>query len=481
MRKKKWTLFSFPTGDFKGVERYLNEQAARGWELEKTGLLLGRWRRTDRADLTWCVDLVDPRQEREDKEDYLALCAEGGWELAFMTNRMYLFKSMAGQEPIPVQTDAELERKNYNRYYIKELILSAVILLAYLGFYTLMFWATPYSRIGDIQLLRYQWFDSWMATTVLIGLPVWGLCALWKLVSFGAAQIRNRGGQIAAPPRWMLWADCGAGALVWVVLLLFFVSVALDIILTGSNNVALYVLLGIDGLYALYQALLVERELFPRERRRAVAMGLGLLVVMAGLIAAAVNSPYQTWSSYHYGNESDAEKEDALARYAQTETVPLVRTEDLGLPLQEPGSGGEGFFELTHTITPAGDHWQVENYYWGSGVRLTGCETYTCSFEWQATLLVRSKVEEIIWWADNDHRQAVSGSTRLNAPPAVELVPVSLTWADEAWYGEQYSQEEGSTVSVLVLRKGTLVCRLSAPVPLMTEELLPVIQARLGL
>ena len=81
MRRKKYTLFNFCTGDFKGVEQYLNRQAAKGWKLDKVGVLLGRFIWAERDDLRWCVDLADPKREREEEEDYLGLCAEGGWDL----------------------------------------------------------------------------------------------------------------------------------------------------------------------------------------------------------------------------------------------------------------------------------------------------------------------------------------------------------------------------------------------------------------
>lgn len=134
MKQTKWTIFHFSAGDFKGVERYLNKQAAKGWELERAGLLLGRWRRTERAGLTWCVDLANPRQEREEQEEYLALCREGGWGLAAISNSMYLFKSLPGRDPAPVQTDRELERRNYNRYYIREIILSLIVVAEFWPF-----------------------------------------------------------------------------------------------------------------------------------------------------------------------------------------------------------------------------------------------------------------------------------------------------------------------------------------------------------
>ena len=76
MRRKKYTLFNFCTGDFKGVEQYLNRQAAKGWKLDKVGVLLGRFIWAERDDLRWCVDLADPMREREEEEEE----ANGGRE-----------------------------------------------------------------------------------------------------------------------------------------------------------------------------------------------------------------------------------------------------------------------------------------------------------------------------------------------------------------------------------------------------------------
>ena len=146
MRRKKYTLFNFCTGDFKGVEQYLNRQAAKGWKLDKVGVLLGRFIWAERDDLRWCVDLADPKREREEEEDYLGLCAEGGWDLAAKTNNMYLFCSRPGLRPAPVQTDPELELKNYYKYYIKSTILSVLIIAGVLAVWALFAWAASRPR-----------------------------------------------------------------------------------------------------------------------------------------------------------------------------------------------------------------------------------------------------------------------------------------------------------------------------------------------
>lgn len=466
--RKKYTLFHFSTGDFKGVERYLNQQAARGWELETVGLLLGRWRRTDRAGLTWCVDLANPKQAREDREDYLALCGEGGWELVGMTNGMYLFKSMPERKAIPVQTDPVLERKNYNRYYIKDMIRSAIALLAYLGVYALMLWSLDRDWAGGmrsfLQSLRYSWFDSWIMTVLLLLLPVWGLAVMWRLANVVWAMIRVRDGKLKAPMPWLMWGNGIVGAVVMVSFGLVLAMVGLDFFLSGMDSISLIVILVVYAGYALYKALELEKELFSGERRNYLRFGVGMAIVVAALIAAAALTPYGEWSSY--GNDKTA-----LAKYVTTETAPLVRTDDLGLPLDDADEG-LGFFDLRHTLTPAGERWEIENHYWTDGLWTSGCETYQTVFAWQAERLVLAKIAEMKWSAgDND----------LYTMPGVELEPVALEWADEAWYGG-FSWSDGNNMgSVLVLRKGTLVCRLSAPVELMTEELLSVIRTRLGL
>ena len=193
MKGKKYTLFNFCTGDFKGVERYLNAQAARGWKLDKVGLLLGRFSPAGRDDLHWCVDLVNPRREREAEEEYLGLCAEGGWDLAAKTNNMYLFCSRPGLNPGPVQTEPELERKNYFRYYVRSAILSVLIVAGVLAVWALLLsWAAARRRC---------WWATVLLTlppllpAVLSGvMPAWGSLVALAAVRMGLllqSSVRN--------------------------------------------------------------------------------------------------------------------------------------------------------------------------------------------------------------------------------------------------------------------------------------------------
>lgn len=88
------------------MEAYLNRQAARGWALERIGPFeqLARFRRTDRTDLRCCTDLLPYRRGKKGRakvEEYLALCREGGWELADRRGALGVFVNPARHRSRP--------------------------------------------------------------------------------------------------------------------------------------------------------------------------------------------------------------------------------------------------------------------------------------------------------------------------------------------------------------------------------------------
>ena len=164
-----------------------------------------------------------------------------------------------------------------------------------------------------------------------------------------------------------------------------------------------------------------------------------------------VLTPFGEWSSY-----DDPEAEE---QYAQLESAPVVRAEDLGT------AGDRQFYWVLHTITPMGERWKVDDYM-GDPAVMTGCETYRCPTVRQARWLAQTKAEEYAWSADPGGLGDTAGA---------ELAPADLPWADQAWYGRWIEGE----LYVLVVRVGRQVTVLSAWEPLWTDEHLPVIQARL--
>lgn len=455
MRNVKHTLFNFCTGDFKGVERYLNEQAARGWKLDRVGLLGGRFVRAERDDLRWCVDLVDGKRQREDTEEYLGLCAEGGWDLVSQTNGMYLFCSRPGLRPTPIQTDPELEKKNYNKYYIKSTILSALIVAAWIAFYALMIWAMGGSRGNGLerfwQSMRYSLYEKWITAGLLFLLPVWGLTALWKLIDFFAALVRNRNG--LCPPRpWIMWANAIAQAASLIGGVLLVLCAVLDALLTSTSTpVSLLIVLAGWGLYAVYQGFTLERDIFPRERRNSMKLGIICLAAAVLVGVGTAITPFGEW----YEKRGTRAKEE----YAALADKPVVRAEDLGT------AEDRAFYWVLHALTPAGERWQVDDYI---GKYLVGCETYRCPFTGMARALARSKVEEVM---TANH----SLSSFRDGICVTPMEPVDLGWADEAWYGE-----DGDGCSALVVRVGRNVTCLTSQEKLLTDERLSVIEGRLA-
>lgn len=473
---KKYTLFHFATGDFKAVERYLNHQADKGWELERTGLLFARWKKTERTDLRWCVDLANPKEnrDREARKEYIDFCAEGGWELLTLYNGMFLFKSLPGRNPPPVQTDPELERKNYNKYYVRTTILSAIYVVAMIAFYALLFFLAGRAG-GDleytVETTKLEWHRHWLAVGTMAAVPLWGLWALWRLADFIRAMASNRGGVIGVPPRWVMWANCGASVLALFAALLFFLGVGLETALQTGANATLYILLAIWAGTFLYRAVSYEFELYPRERRTVRRLGWKCLVILAALAVGEIAAPYGEWDTSDFDVLRDYD--GTMKQYALLEEEPVVRGEDLGIPL---GAGDSDWLDLTHEYTPVGERWLSEYVQWDSGgwPGVIGCETYVSPTLRQARLAQKQMLAEMEWWSDSRNREKVASYLVLVAPPQVELEPITLPWADEAWYGAN------ETASVLVVRVGRQVTRLSAPMELMTEEWLPIIEGRLA-
>lgn len=438
MGRYKYTLGGFSAGDFKAVEQELNRQAAAGWELVHAGPVLAKWRRTDRSDLRWCVDLASPRQDREVRKDYLALCTEGGWELADFTGGMYLFRSRPGEETFPVQTDPVLEKKHYNWYYLLNCVLSVIVILVWIAFYALLFWGMEGSWAELAEILRTGWQKSWALAGLSAAAPLWGLCALWRLVDFFVSLWRGRGGAIPVPPRLVMAANGLTCALYLLGAVLVVVGAALDSVLGGGRSVPLLVALGLWACLCLYRGFLqYEDDLFPGERRRARTLGLVLLGLLALLLVCRAAAPFGSWSDYW-------DESEGIAHYEALDDDPVIKLETLGFDRSE-----RNYRRVTEAATPMGRVWQVEDY---EGVWAMGCESTVCYTKGQAE------------WLLSERRGAAeksAGGSEYFPMPGLELGAIALPGADEAWYGE-YSHGDAQ-FSVLLLRAGRLVCRVIAP------------------
>lgn len=114
--KTKRVLWGFFSLDYKAMETYLEQMAKKGWMLEKVGRYIAKFRAIEPQELKFYVDVFTeggpftPEKTKE-AEEYRSLCQESGW--TFITSQDYLqfFYADAHKNPIPIQTDEEIEQK----------------------------------------------------------------------------------------------------------------------------------------------------------------------------------------------------------------------------------------------------------------------------------------------------------------------------------------------------------------------------------
>lgn len=465
---KKYTVSHFAAGDFKTVECYLNRQAEQGWELEKLGLCFARWRKTQRRDLRWCVDLANPREnnDRAARKDYIDLCAEGGWELLTLRGGMYFFRSMPGRNPPPVQTDPEMEHKNYNRYYIRHTILSAIYTVAFLVIYAALCIGTSSDLGYAMEVLRQSWQTHWMALGLAAALPLWAVWAVWRLMDFVRAVVSGRRGAAGAPPRAVMWINCWLGTLNTVGTALFCLGLCLECVLQADLIIYLFILPLVWAGTLLFRGFLdYDFQLYPGELRTIRTLGFCLLALSVGMIALRAALPFGDWT-LGLGSRDSAE---AAEVYALLEEAPLITGEELGIAAGDDS----GYLDLETEYTPMGRRWYAERITWKNLRERVTCESILCPTGIQADSTMKRMLRMLDWWSDEENREGLSSGLAYLAPPMVELTETDISWADSAWYG----QGEGG--AILVLRVGRQVTCLTAPEGLLTEELLSVLRERL--
>lgn len=166
--------------DAKALEAALNRRAAAGWALRWMFGGLAFFRRTERADLRYCVELrprkKDPDGLDEPDQDYLDLCEDAGWELADQTAVFRIFASRPGTDPLPLQTDSALDYEEHWKAALREARWNA------LGFPLLL----------AVQLLLRQlfpkgvfhWWELFLSPGTMVLLLLLAAALAWELGYF---------------------------------------------------------------------------------------------------------------------------------------------------------------------------------------------------------------------------------------------------------------------------------------------------------
>ena len=152
--------------DAKALEAELDRRAARGWALQWLLAGLACFRRTERRDLKYCVELLPPEERtdeaRQARQDYLDLCADAGWDLIDQTTTFRIFASQPGRDPVPLQTDPALDFEANWKTVLREARWSALHFPLVLAVTLLLHWLFPKGALH-----WWEVFLSWYALAVV--------------------------------------------------------------------------------------------------------------------------------------------------------------------------------------------------------------------------------------------------------------------------------------------------------------------------
>lgn len=115
-RKTKWVFWGFLSLDYKAIQTYLEEMAAKGWMLEKVNRVMAKFIAIEPRKRHFCVDVFKKggpftSENTKEAEEYRALCKESGWHFITSLDYLQYFYADENDAPTPIQTDEVLEQK----------------------------------------------------------------------------------------------------------------------------------------------------------------------------------------------------------------------------------------------------------------------------------------------------------------------------------------------------------------------------------
>lgn len=133
MRNYKYLMAQFTFYDRTGICRLLEQQAEKGWVLDKVTNYAWRLRRMEPKKLHYAVtyfpkaSAFDPGPTEQQRELH-EFCAHSGWILAGTTAQMQIFYNES-ENPVPIETDPMVELENIHKSAKKSYLPAYFMLL----------------------------------------------------------------------------------------------------------------------------------------------------------------------------------------------------------------------------------------------------------------------------------------------------------------------------------------------------------------
>ena len=193
MKDKKRRLMTFTFYDRTGIEKDLERQAAKGWLLEKCAATGWIYRRIEPAKIHFAVvyfpavSMFDP-DPTEKQKLFQEFCEHTGWELIASNIQMQIFCNRR-ENPIPIETEPEIEVENIHRSVKKTLMptmfVNLILAVMQLGLTYQRFTMNPLGELANLNALVSTAF--WILMIFSAGVQV-ALYYIWLYRARAAAQ-----------------------------------------------------------------------------------------------------------------------------------------------------------------------------------------------------------------------------------------------------------------------------------------------------
>ena len=183
MRKIKRRLESFSFFDHTGMERHLEDMAAQGWMVEKTGPLW-RYRQCEPRKVKFAVtfypraSMFDP-EPTEGELTFREFCEKTGWKFAASNAQLQIFYN-EDPDAVPIDTDPMIELETRHRIFKRVYLPSSLVLLGCCLMQFLMLISDLVTRPLD-RLSSSLWTYS---TVLFILVAVLLVAELWSYASW---------------------------------------------------------------------------------------------------------------------------------------------------------------------------------------------------------------------------------------------------------------------------------------------------------
>ncbi|MBP3520830.1 MAG: DUF2812 domain-containing protein [Oscillospiraceae bacterium] len=183
-------FFPYEAIHYKAAQAYLDKKAAKGWQLRE---VKGNFALFDRAENPrHFVDLEFglPPHGDPSREEYFQICYDAGWEHIQTVREMLIFRAMPGTDPLPIQTDREIEWERFQKSFHRTLWNHSL----FLGLYALLMFLINRAKSPRALADPYEFFiDTAYLFVCLSGLLFTVLSLFYLLRCRSARQIKAPG------------------------------------------------------------------------------------------------------------------------------------------------------------------------------------------------------------------------------------------------------------------------------------------------